>query len=92
MQLRLLGFPHLCQLVQHHPDVMRNDCLYSQAPKKRTYEFPVVMLLLIAPDMLAIILRSVRNRMAEKFLLAMIEREAFDPNRSRRLLPQRAFA
>ncbi len=46
----------------------------------------------ISADLLAIALRPYRDRRAEKFLLAMIYREAVDPNRSRKLLPERAFA
>ena len=46
----------------------------------------------ISSDLLAILLRPFRDRTAEKYLLAMIQREAFDPNRSRKLLLERAFA
>ena len=46
----------------------------------------------ISTDLLDVVLRNHRDRTAEKYLLAMIQREAFDPNRSRKLLPERAFA
>jgi IS4 transposase len=46
----------------------------------------------IAADLLAIVLRPYRDRTTEKYLTVMIRREAFDPNRSRKLLPERAFA
>lgn len=45
----------------------------------------------ISSDLLAILLRSCRDRVAEKYLMLMIQREAADPNRSRKLLLERAF-
>jgi putative transposase len=46
---------------------------------------------LMAPDLLGLVLRPYHDRRAEKYLMTMIQREAFDPNRSRKLLLDRAF-
>lgn len=47
---------------------------------------------LMSPDLLSLVLRPRHDRTAEKYLMTMIQREAFDPNRSRKLLLDRAFA
>ena len=46
----------------------------------------------VSADLLAIGLRPYRDITGEKYLLLMIQRKASDPNRSRKLLPERAFA
>ena len=56
------------------------------------YERWAVIWATISPDLLTIILSPHRNRLAENYLLRMIRQEAADPNRSRKLLPERAFA
>lgn len=46
----------------------------------------------IAPDLLTVYLRPYPDRLAEKYLWRMICHESVDPNKSRKLLMERAFA
>jgi len=69
---------------------------FRRITKKLTANIPnerwAVVWASISTDLLDLVLRPLRDRTAEKYLLSMIQREAFDPNRSRKRLAEKAFA